>query len=77
MIYYQSYNNITVDQLNNATNMRRGQRRSLRSKLDPSGSQQDCLGMTPLHIMACSTVQSTGLYKALVEKYPENLIAKG
>jgi len=76
MIYYQSYNNVTVDQLNNATNMRSGQRRSLRSKLNPSGSQQDCLGMTPLHIMACSTVQSIDLYKVLIEKYPETLITE-
>jgi len=76
MIYYQSYDNVTVEQLNNATNMRRGQRRSLRSKLDPSGSQGDCLGMTPLHILACSTVQNLELYRVLVNKYPETLIAK-
>jgi len=76
MIYYQSYNNMTVDQLNTATNMRSGQRRSLRSKLNPSGRQQDCLGMTPLHIMACSTVQNIGLYKVLVNKYPETLVTE-
>ena len=76
MIYYQSYNNMTVDQLNTATNMRSGQRRSLRSKLNPSGKQQDCLGMNPLHIMACSTVQSIGLYKVLVNKYPETLVTE-
>ena len=39
MLYYQSFNNVTSDQLNNATNMRSGQRRSLRSKLDPTGKQ--------------------------------------
>lgn len=76
MIYYQSYNNVTVDQLNNATNMRSGQRRSLRSKLDPTGSQRDCLGMTPLHILACSTFQNIELYRVLIKKYPENLITK-
>lgn len=32
--------------------------------------------MTPLHIMACSTVQNLELYKVLVEKYPENLITE-
>ena len=74
MLYYQSYQHITSDQLTNATNTRSGQRRSLRSKLDPTGNQQDCLGMTPLHILACSTVQDFGLYKVLLEKYPENLI---
>jgi len=71
MIYYISYTNITAEQLNNATNIRISQRRS---KLDPSGNQQDCLGMTPLHILACSTVQQLGLYRVLVEKYPETLI---
>jgi len=76
MIYYQSYNNVTVDDLNNTTNMRHGQRRSLRRKLDPSGKQQDCLGMTPLHILACSTGQNIELYRVLIEKYPENLTTK-
>ena len=76
MIYYQSYESVSVDQLNDATNMRSGQSRSLRSKLDPTGKQQDCLGMTPLHILACSTVQNLELYKVLIEKYPENLIAE-
>ena len=32
--------------------------------------------MTPLHIMACSTIQNIGLYKVLIEKYPESLITK-
>jgi len=73
LIYYQSYTNITAEQLNNATNIGISQRRS---KLDPSGNQQDCLGMTPLHILACSTVQQLDLYQVLVEKYPENLITE-
>ena len=76
MIYYQSYNNITSDQLNNATNNRSGQRRSLRSKVNPSGNLQDCLGMTPLHILACSSIQHISLYKVLIEKYPDNLITE-
>lgn len=71
MIYYLSYTNITAEQLNNATSIRISQRRS---KLDSSGNQQDCLGMTPLHILACSTVQQLGLYRVLVEKYPETLV---
>ena len=73
MIYYQSYNAITVDQLNSSTNIRISRRRS---KLDPSGKQQDCLEMTPLHIMACSTVQNLQLYRVLVNKYPETLVTK-
>jgi len=71
MIYYQSYNNITSEQLNNTTDIRISRRRS---KLNPTGSQQDCLGMTPLHIMACSTVQNLELYRVLITKYPESLI---
>jgi len=73
MIYYQSYNNVTSDQLNSATDIRMSQRRS---KVNPTGSQRDCLGMTPLHILACSTVQNLELYKVLVTKYPENLITE-
>jgi hypothetical protein len=45
-------------------------------ELDPTGFEQDCLGMTPLHIMACSTVQQRELYQLVVEKYPANLIVK-
>ena len=73
MIYYQSYNNLTVDLLNDETNMRSNHSRALRSKLNPNGCQQDCLGMTPLHILACSTVHHLELYQVLIEKYPENL----
>jgi len=76
MIYYQSYNNVTLDQLTNALDMRSGQRRSARTKLDQTGNKPDCLGMTPLHILACSTVQNIDLYKVLVHKYPENLVAE-
>ena len=50
--------------------LRSDQQRSLFSKLDPTGNQQDCLGMTPLHIVACSTVQNLELYQVMVEKYP-------
>jgi len=73
MIYYQSYNNMTVEQLNEATTMKK---RVLGSNLNPSGNLQDGLGMTPLHILACSTVQNLELYKVLVTKYPENLITE-
>ena len=73
MIYYQSYNNVTPDELNNATEIRLSRRRS---KLDPTGNQQDCLGMTPLHILACSTIQNIEIYKVLVSKYPETLVTE-
>ena len=73
LIYYQSYNNNAVDQLNDAMNVRSTLVQEL---LDISGNQQDCLGMTPLHILACSTKQDIGLYRLLIEKYPDNLITE-
>ena len=76
MVYYQSYNNLTGDLINDETNMRSNHSRALRSKLNPTGNQKDCLGMTPLHILACSTVHHLELYQVLIEKYPENLITK-
>jgi hypothetical protein len=45
-------------------------------ELDPTGNQQDCLGMTPLHILTCSSVHDLELYCVIVEKYPTNLITK-
>jgi hypothetical protein len=59
-----------------ATNTRSGQGRTLRSKPDPTGNQQDCLGMTPLHILACSSVHDIEMYCLIVEKYPTNLITE-
>jgi hypothetical protein len=44
------------------------------NELDPTGNQQDCLGMTPLHILACSSVHDLEVYHLIVEKYPANLI---
>jgi len=68
MLYYQSYDQNRVLRSNNG---------SLISMLDdPSIKQQDSLGMTPLHILACSTVQNIELYKVLIEKHPESLITK-
>ena len=76
MIYYQSYNNMTVDQLSSALDKRSGHRRSPRMTLDQPGNKQDCMGMTPLHVLACSSIQSIELYKSLVTKYPENLVVE-
>ena len=45
-------------------------------QLNTTGKQQDCLGMTPLHILACSTQQNVEMYRLLIEKYPETLIMK-
>ena len=37
---------------------------------------QYCLGMTPLHILACSSVHNLELYRVIVENYPANLITE-
>jgi hypothetical protein len=76
IVYYQSYHQGVLQILLEAINMRSGQRRTLRSKLDPTGNQQDCLGMTPLHILACSSVHYLEVYRLIVEKYPTNLITE-
>jgi len=41
-----------------------------------TGTQQDCFGMMPLHILACSTKHDMDLYQLLTEKYPNNLITE-
>ena len=73
MIYYQSYNNNTLDRLNDAMN---ASSTLVQELLDISGNQQDCLGMTPLHIMACSTSQNLELYRVWIEKYPKTLVTE-
>ncbi|KAL7528596.1 hypothetical protein ACHAWF_008880, partial [Thalassiosira exigua] len=78
MLYYQSYqpDASTLDQFKRETNLRSGQQKSLRIILDPTGKQQDCLGMTPLHILACSTNQNIELYRWVISRYPENLVTR-
>ena len=76
VVYYQSYHQGVLQGLLAAINMRSGQHRTLRYKLDPTGNQQDCLGMTPLHILACSSVHDLEMYRVIVERYPTNLITK-
>ena len=48
----------------------------LGKKLCESGKRQDSLGMTPLHILACSTKHHLEMYQLLVERYPETLVTK-
>jgi hypothetical protein len=74
LVYYQSYYQGVLQNVIAAMNMRSGQSRTLRSKLDPTCNYQDCLGMTPLHIMACSSVHDLEVYRLIVQKYPANLI---
>jgi hypothetical protein len=76
LIYYQSYHQGVLQNLIAAINLRSGQRRTLRSKLDLTGNQQDCLGMTPLHILACSSVHDLEVYRVIVGNYPTNLITE-
>ena len=73
--YYQSYHDtgtVLTDlkrEINLWTSKFPGQ-------LNPTGTQQDCLGMTPLHILACSTKQDVEIYQLLIGKYPEALVMK-
>jgi hypothetical protein len=76
LVYYQLYYQGVLQILAATINMRSCQSRTLRSKLDPTGNQQDCLGMTPLHILACSSVHNLEMYCLIVEKYPTNLITE-
>jgi hypothetical protein len=68
MYYISYYNTMTVDEILNAFLIGEN------GVIDPTGFHQDCLGMTPLHILACSTVQCVELYQLITDKYPANLI---
>jgi hypothetical protein len=62
-VYIQSYHQGALQRLITTGN-----------ELDPRGNQRDCLGMTPLHILACSYVHNLEVYHLIIEKYPTNLI---
>jgi hypothetical protein len=64
VVYYLSYNQGVLQNLKDAI------------KLDATGNQQDCLGMTPLHILACSSVHDIEVYRIIIENYPANLITE-
>jgi hypothetical protein len=68
LLYYQSYHQGVLQNL-----IARISRNSFRRW---TGNQQDCLGMTPLHILACSSVHDLELYRVIVENYPKNLITE-
>jgi hypothetical protein len=67
IVYYQSYHQGVLQILVAAINI---------SELDTTGNQQDCLGMTPLHILTCSSVHNLEMYRLIVENYPANLITE-
>jgi hypothetical protein len=45
-------------------------------RLNATGRTRDCLGMTPLHILTCSSRHDIDMYRLLVSKYPENLVTR-
>jgi len=73
--YYQSYqdNETTMQHLKREINP---WSTKFPGQLNVSGKEQDCLGMTPLHILACSTKPTIEMYRLLIDKYPETLIMK-
>ena len=71
LCYYQSYypTEEAIEQLNNTGPLSDGNESSLSEDLT---SIQDCLGMTPLHILACSATQNLDLCQLIIEKYPDS-----
>ena len=45
-------------------------------RLNETGRRRDCLGMTPLHILACSSRHDIEMFRLVVGKYPENLVTE-
>ena len=63
MMYYYSFLAVSNDALQKA--------------VLNSNCKQDCLGMTPLHILTCSSVHhDLNLYRMLIETHPKQLITK-
>ena len=73
--YYQSYHP-TETVMQNLKREINPWTANILGQLNASGKEQDCLGMTPLHILACSTQQNVEMYRLMIEKYPEALIMK-
>ena len=73
--YYQSYHDTetTIQNLKREINPWTSK---IPGQLNTTGKEQDCLGMTPLHILACSTKPTIEMYRLLIEKYPETLIMR-
>ena len=73
-MYYHSYHDAekNINDLKRAIHPWSTKTRS--GKVNDTGKRRDIVGMTPLHILACSTKHCSELFQLLVEKYPENLI---
>jgi len=76
ILYYQSYHPLetVLERLDEAMNQRKTNR--VLSATYQGLLGVDWLGMTPLHILACSKRQSLELYRVIIERYPQNLITK-
>ena len=72
--YYHSYHDAekNINDLKRAIHPWCTKTRS--GKLNDTGKRRDIVGMTPLHILACSIKHNVEMYQLLIEKYPENLI---
>jgi len=77
ILYYQSYYPLeaVLERLDEAMKNQKRTNRVL-STTYQGLLGVDWLGMTPLHILACSKRQSLELYQVIVEHYPRNLITK-
>jgi len=73
--HYQSYHD-TENTMQNLKREINPWTSKFTGQLNKAGRQQDCLGMTPLHILACSTKQNIDMYRLLIDKYPETLTMK-
>ena len=69
LCYYHSYypTDVTIDQIKSITT-EQNEASSL--------NKQDCLGMMPLHILACSSKQNLDLYQFIIARYPNSLITE-
>lgn len=74
MCYYKSYHLKAWQDFIHSTNVSSGQ--PSESNLIESSRQQDCLGMTPLHILAYSTDHHFEIYRFMIDQYPETLIVE-
>lgn len=67
--FYNSYQSTSI--------VLRDLKREMRlSRWYVTGTYRDCVGMTPLHILACSNKQDIKVYKLLIDHYPQTLIIK-
>jgi hypothetical protein len=88
LCYPHSYHSVhdTCNKISNAIKLEedekrdsgeeRASKKAKTSNESPMLANQDCLGMTPLHILALSAVPVPELYMLILEHYPESLITK-